>query len=73
MTGLEIAAALLRASAFVAFYFFIGFGPGVILGLIMANKIYAQGKPTLMQSQRSDIAQAAKHNSQWDPKHPRWQ
>jgi hypothetical protein len=73
MTGLEITVLIIRQFAFVALYFIISFGPGVVLGLIIANKVYAKGNPTHMQSQKEDIAKAAKHNAQWNPTHPRWQ
>ncbi len=72
MTALELTGLLLRTFGIVFFYFLIGFGPGTVIGMILANKVYAKGQVTHMQSQRADITRANKHNAQWDPNHPRW-
>lgn len=72
MITLDLVAAVLRALAFVALYFFIGFGPGFILGLLLANATSGRGKPMLMDSHNDSKIRAAQHNAQWAPSHPRW-
>lgn len=72
MTFLEIANRLLIAFAFVALYFFLGFGPGFLLGLSLANKIFGRQKPLLMDTHIEAKKLAAQHNAQWHPSHPRW-
>lgn len=63
----------LRALAFVVLYVFIGFGPGLIVGMLLANRFVGRGKPTFMERHQRDKRLAAEHNAQWHPKHERWQ
>lgn len=73
MSYLEVTNDVLRAFAFIGLYFFIGFGPGFVLGLVTANALLGRGAPTYAQTHRDAIKQAAQHNAQWSPAHERWQ
>lgn len=73
MTGLEIIAAAIQALALVVLYVFVGFGPGFVAGIMLANFIFARGKPTLMEKHKQTARDAAQHNAQWNPSHERWQ
>ncbi|MCH8748307.1 hypothetical protein IH781_00995 [Patescibacteria group bacterium] len=73
MTGAEIITNILQAFGFLALYLFIGFGPGFVIGLMMANLVIGRGKPTLMQKHTTNKQLAAQHNAQWNPAHERWQ
>ena len=57
---------------FVVLYVMIGFGPGFVAGIILANALFGKG-PSYAQTHRKNIKDAAAHNAQWDPKHERWQ
>ncbi|MDP3997362.1 MAG: hypothetical protein U1C49_01005 [Candidatus Andersenbacteria bacterium] len=70
--NLEVIATILRSLAFVVLYFFISFGPGFIVGMLLANAIFGRGKPTIMQVYIDRKKDAAQHNAQWNPSHPRW-
>lgn len=70
--NLETAAVIFHNAAWIIFYFFVGGGPGVIAGLIVANRIWGRGQPTLVQIHREKAAAAAAHNKLFDPNHPRW-
>jgi hypothetical protein len=73
MTSLVIAETTLRAFAFIVLYTYIGFGPGFILGILVANAIFGRGAPTYADTHRDAIRAASQHNAQWDPSHERWQ
>jgi hypothetical protein len=62
---------ILRGSAFIFLYFFIGFGPGFVLGLMLANRIFGEGL-TYMDTHRENIKKASEHNAQWKPDNERW-
>lgn len=59
---------------FVTFliYFVIGFGPGFITGVLLANRIFGKNLPLRMQKNKESIKKAAEHNSQWHPNNPKW-
>jgi len=62
---------LIRNAAFIVFYFIIGFGPGFISGVLLANRLFGEG-PTLLDTHLANIKKAAEHNAQWNPKNERW-
>ena len=68
----EIISSLIRAVAMVLLYFAIGFGPGFIIGLLLANKLFGKNLPLRMEKNMDSIKRAAEHNSQWHPNNPRW-
>jgi len=72
MTGLEVTIALLRSFSFILLYIFLGFGPGLVAGMLLANLIFGRGKPVLMERHEEDISLAGQHNAQWAPDHERW-
>lgn len=69
----ELWATIIRSFAFVVFYTIVGFGPGFIAGILLANRLFGKGQPTYMELHEQNIAKAAEHNKQWDPRHERWQ
>lgn len=73
MTILEITVAFLNSLAFVALYVLVGFGPGFIIGMLLANRLFAKGQPTYLDTHREAIKNAAQHNAQWAPSNERWQ
>lgn len=73
MTILEIIVALLNSLAFVALYVLIGFGPGFVLGMLLANRLFAKGQPAYFETHQQAIKAAAQHNAQWAPSNERWQ
>jgi len=68
----ELAATIIRNIAWIFLYFFIGFGPGFIVGILIANRVWGRGRPSLMDVHRHHAAEATDYNKQFDPKHPRW-
>lgn len=60
-------------AAWLVLYLFIGFGPGLIAGIILANRVWGRGQPTLVDIHRQNAAAAGEHNKLLDPKHPRWE
>ena len=75
MTDIEVITAwarVLRAIAFVILYIFIGFGPGFIIGIILANRILGKGQPTYHDLYQERKKKAFEHNAQWDPANERW-
>lgn len=70
---LETAANVFRNAAFIILYLFVGFGPGFIVGLLICNRIWGRGHPTLVKVHQENMLTAAEHNKQWHPNHPRWQ
>ena len=70
--SLATAAAILHNAAWIILYVFVGGGPGVVFGLIIANRIWGRGQPTLAQIHREHATAAAEHNKLFDPNHPRW-
>lgn len=73
MTTLEIVVLLLNSLGFVALYVIVGFGPGFIMGMLLANRLFAQGQPTYLETHQQAIRRAAQHNAQWAPSNERWQ
>ncbi len=69
---LEGLSALFRIIAFTLLYIMIGFGPGFIIGLLLANKILGKNLPLRMDKHFDSIRKAGEHNSQWHPDNPRW-
>lgn len=65
-------ARLLRALAFVVLYVVIGFGPGFIMGILLANRLLGKGRPTYMELHEEKMEKAFEHNAQWDPTNERW-
>lgn len=63
----------MQTLAVVALYFFTAFGPGFVLGLLMANRLYGRGKPFYMDIHKEKIKQAEAYNAQWHPTQERWQ
>lgn len=71
-TAWTVIAALLRILLLVVFYMIIGFGPGFMLGVLLANRVFAKGNPLRMEKHQQVIQQAVEHNKQWNPNDPRW-
>lgn len=71
--GLTIAATILQSFGFIMLYFVIGFGPGFIAGILLANALFGRGLPTHKDSHAAGGKKAFEHNAQWDPNHERWQ
>ena len=73
MTALETVATVFRALTFVVLYFIIGFGPGFIIGVLIANRMLGdRSKPTRLAEHELAIKRAVEHNAQWHPGHDRW-
>lgn len=73
MSGLEVLITLLQTFAFIVLYFFLGFGPGFVFGIVLANWFFAPGQATYMEMHAERKKAAAQHNAQWHPAHERWQ
>lgn len=69
---LEIISSLIRAIAFILLYLAIGFSPGFVIGLLLANKFFGKNLPLRMEKTTDSIKKATEHNSQWHPNNPRW-
>lgn len=63
---------LLRLLALVLVYALLGFGPGVILGILVANRLAGYNKEVFMNEGTKKIQKAEKYNEQWNPGHKRW-
>jgi uncharacterized membrane protein YciS (DUF1049 family) len=63
---------IFQSLATVMLYFFLSFGPGFIIGILIANAVFGRGKVTLMEFHMENKKIAAQHNAQWDPSNPRW-
>lgn len=72
MELLEIIAKILEGLATVLIYFAIGFGPGFIVGVLLANRVFGKKLPLRMEKNIESIKKAAEHNSQWHPNNPKW-
>lgn len=72
MGTLDTVAILLDAFVTILIYFVIGFGPGFIVGLLLANRIFGKHLPLRMEKNIESIKKAAQHNSQWHPNDPKW-
>lgn len=73
MTGAEITAKIIISFGFLGLYLFVGFGPGFIIGMLLANFLVGRGKPIFMDVHEENKKRAAQHNAQWNPTHERWQ
>jgi len=62
---------ILQNLSFIIFYFIVGFGPGFIAGILLANRIFGEG-PTMLDTHMENIKKAVEHNNQWDPANDRW-
>ena len=60
-----------RNAAFIVFYFIIGFGPGFIAGILLANRIFGEG-PSILDTHITNIQKANEHNAQWHPDNQKW-
>lgn len=72
-TWVEFFATLLQSFAIILIYFIIGFGPGFIVGVLLANRLAGRNHPLRMDKQKQNIQKANEHNSQWHPNNPKWQ
>ncbi|MAF80688.1 hypothetical protein CL628_01605 [bacterium] len=72
MIDLEVLARVLQALSFVVLYVIVGFGPGFVVGLLVANSIFGRGRPIYMDLHKQAIKDAAQHNAQWHPSNERW-
>lgn len=72
-TWIETIASILNSFAVILIYFVIGFGPGFIVGVLLANRFSGKNHPLRMEKQNQNIQKAAEHNSQWHPNNPKWQ
>jgi len=69
----EMAEIIVTGLPYLILYFIIGFGPGLILGILIMNWLAGRGNPTFMDTHEEKAKQASQHNAQWNPKHTRWQ
>ncbi len=72
-TWIEFFAALLRSFTIILIYFIIGFGPGFIVGVLLANRFSGRNHQLRADKQNQNIQKASEHNSQWHPDHSKWQ
>lgn len=72
-SAVELIEATIQAFGFLILYLFLGFGPGFITGMLLANRLFGRGAPTYMEKHNAEKQKAAEHNSQWNPRHDRWQ
>ncbi len=66
-------AAILKSIAIILIYFITGFGPGFVIGVLLANRFAGKDKPLRIEKHAENITKAGQHNSQWNPNDPRWQ
>jgi hypothetical protein len=57
----------------LVFLLMIGFGPGFVLGMLAANRVFGRGLPIRMEVHQENMRRASEHNAQWDPSNPKWQ
>jgi hypothetical protein len=69
----ELIATITRIVATLFIYFVIGFGPGFIIGLLLANRFAGKKHQLRMEKQMQSIQKASEHNSQWHPNNTKWQ
>jgi hypothetical protein len=76
MTFLELVVAatnfLVINLPFLILAVILGFGPGFILGIIVANQFFGHGR-TFLETHEEALRQAGEHNAQWNPAHERWE
>ncbi len=61
-----------RVGATLLLFVVIGFGPGFILGVLLANRINGKNKPLRVDVHNKAKQRAAEHNKHWNPEDPRW-
>ena len=54
-TWIETIASILNSFAVILIYFVIGFGPGFIVGVLLANKFSGKNHPLRMEKQNQNI------------------
>jgi len=64
---------ILKLIVYIVLYIVIGFGPGFIGGVLLANTIFGKNKPLRMDNHQKSILKATEHNKQWHPDQPKWQ
>ena len=64
---------LLKLAVYIVLYVLIGFGPGFIGGVLLANFLFGREKPLRMEKHQQSILKATEHNKQWDPHADKWQ
>lgn len=69
---IQLAATIFHNAAWIIFYAFVGLGSGFVIGILIANRIWGRGQPTLVQIHRENAAAAREHNELFSPTHPRW-
>lgn len=72
-TWVETFASILNSFATIILYFIIGFGPGFIVGMLLANRFAGRNHPLRIDKYKQNIQKATEHNSQWHPSNPKWQ
>ncbi len=56
----------------VVFIAFMGFGPGFLLGMLLANRIVGRGFPMKFETHMENGRKAGEHNKQWHPDSEKW-
>lgn len=69
---IDVTVALLKSIAVVILFTVIGFGPGFVIGIMLANRIAGKGHPNYMEVHQEKIQRAAEHNKQWHPDNEKW-
>lgn len=72
-TFIDFIATVLQSFAMILIYFVIGFGPGFIVGVLLANRFAGKNHQLRMDKQKQSIQKAAEHNSKWHPNNPKWE
>lgn len=72
LSDIDFVANIFRNSAFVILYLFIGFGPGFVFGILLANRIWGRGEPSQKQISEEGVEKGIAHNQQWHPDEDRW-
>lgn len=72
-TAISTIESILHSLAFILLYFVIGFGPGFIIGMLLANRFTAGDKQLRVEKHNDNIKKAGDHNSQWHPDNTKWQ
>lgn len=70
---LSILTTIVQSLVFFVLYLIIGFGPGFLIGMLLANRLFGKDKPLRMDSHIANIQKAGEHNKQWHPEHEKWQ
>ena len=59
--------------AIIILHIIIGFGPGFVIGLLLANGLGGREYQHHTEKRSIAVKEAAEHNAQWNPNHERWQ